>query len=266
MKTPWQLKLPNGLIMEFPKIGTGALIYYLGYSEPEIANLIQTLLKPGMTFVDIGAHLGEYCLLASSLVKNEGKVFAFEPNPEIIPFLSKNIQRNSLKNIIVSEKAVASQEGQVSFQIHKEASMSAIINPDEEKVTNHKIQTTITVSTICLDKFFSRPTEKIDIIKMDVEGVEVEVLKGAFNLLREPADEAPIWIFEYNPAAANEHGRNPYRILEILWDNKYQIYEVDKISLSKWNQKPRISLLNESPKKTTNLIASKINLIFDNEN
>ncbi len=260
-KSPWILTLPNGYKIETPKIGTGALIYYLGYSEPEIANFINYYLKPGMNFVDIGAHLGEYSLLASSVVNNNGKVYAFEPNPNIIPFLVSNIKRNSVKNVVVNNSAVSSIDGQVILHIHKESSMSSIKKVEIQN-TNVFISE-VSVSTICLNSYFFNSSEKIDIIKVDVEGAELDVINGASFLCKKSLNDAPIWILEFNPLTINDHPIENNNVLEILWDNNYNIYEFNK-SQKILGSPPNLSLITISPDKTTNLIASKKSL-FKNE-
>jgi hypothetical protein len=59
---PWLLRLPNGMHIVIPQSGSGALIYYQGWSEPEVASFLIRFLSPNMTFIDVGAHIGEYVL------------------------------------------------------------------------------------------------------------------------------------------------------------------------------------------------------------
>jgi FkbM family methyltransferase len=261
IKSPWTLTLPNGSKIETPKIGTGALIYYLGYSEPEIANFINYYLKPGMCFVDIGAHLGEYCLLASSVVNNKGKVYAFEPNPDIIPFLFNNIKHNSLENVVVVNSAVSSSNGQVILHIHKEASMSSLRKI--KSGNDNDFIKKVTVSTVCLNSYFFDNSRKIDIIKVDVEGAELDVIIGASCLLKKSIKDAPIWILEFNPLTNTDRLKKNNNVLEILWNNDYNIFEFNKSHNNILDSPPNLSLISIMPDKTTNLIASKKFLFKD---
>ncbi|MDO9084688.1 MAG: FkbM family methyltransferase [Anaerolineaceae bacterium] len=256
-KSPWILTLPNGSKIETAKLGAGALIYYLGYSEPEIAYFVNYFLKPGMTFVDIGAHLGEYCILSSPLVEKSGKIFAFEPNPDIYPFLTRNIYRNSLINVVLDNHAVSSKEGEIIFQIHKEASMSSLKFNTLQKVEN--IVREIHVSTINLDNYFQNYEKEINLIKVDVEGAETEVIIGAKNLCSKSKGDAPTWIIEYNPGTAISTGRDAKNILYLLWEFKYYIYELKKGDVKSQFQ-PSLSFITNPPNNFSTLVASKVNL------
>src|SRR5665213_715101 len=88
---PWKIRLRNDIDMVAPKGGAGALIYYQGYSEPETARFLTAFLKSGMTFWDVGAHIGEYSLLAARSVGSVGHVHAFEQQPKVFEFLLRNV-------------------------------------------------------------------------------------------------------------------------------------------------------------------------------
>ena len=121
---PWHLKLGDDLEILAPKGGAGALIYYQGYSEPETARVLKKLLKPGMTFWDVGAHIGEYSLLAARCVGAGGHVDAFEPQPAMFAFLQRNVIANGLGNVTSHCLAVSDQEGPGRLSLHPEPSMS----------------------------------------------------------------------------------------------------------------------------------------------
>ena len=83
-REPWSLRLPTGQRILVLKSGAGALIYYQGFSEPETADFLLRFLGTGMCFLDVGAHIGEYSLLAAPIVGAAGSVHAFEPNPNFV--------------------------------------------------------------------------------------------------------------------------------------------------------------------------------------
>jgi hypothetical protein len=95
---PWLLRLPNGMHIVIPQSGSGALIYYQGWSEPEVASFLIRFLSPNMTFIDVGAHIGEYVLLAASIVGQGGSVHAFEPDPRNYRLLETNVYLNKLQS------------------------------------------------------------------------------------------------------------------------------------------------------------------------
>ena len=90
-----------------------ALFYYGCPGEANLTNFFINFLKKGDIFIDIGAHLGFYSLLAARLVGKEGKVYSFEPTPRTFEFLKENISTTS--NVIVNQVAVLDQEGVISF-------------------------------------------------------------------------------------------------------------------------------------------------------
>ena len=186
---PWRLKLGPDLHLLTPKCGAGALIYYLGYSEPETAHFVRQFLKPGMVFWDVGAHLGEYSLLASRLVGPSGHVEAFEPQSDTFAWLTANISANHLANIAPHESAVADTTEPRRFTVVKEPSLSHL-TVGESKGTP--------VSTTTLDCLMRKSGRTPHMVKVDVEGAEMLVLRGAKDLLALPSAEAPVWLMEYS--------------------------------------------------------------------
>ncbi len=131
---PWRLKLGEDLEVLAPKGGAGALIYYMGYSEPETAAFVRNFLKPGMVFWDVGAHIGEYSLLAARQVGPEGKVEAIEPQPAIRHFLKTNVELNGFQNIRVHGYAASAQRGEATLVLSEEPSMAHLTNGGNSNV------------------------------------------------------------------------------------------------------------------------------------
>jgi hypothetical protein len=96
-----------------PRTGTG---YFEGGGEPEVQSALQQHLRPGMIFYDIGANIGFFSLLAARLVGKEGRVVAFEADPEIAGRLREHVARNEFGSITVEEKAVWSEARTVFFR------------------------------------------------------------------------------------------------------------------------------------------------------
>jgi len=153
--------------------------YFEGGGEPEVQNALQQNLRPGMTFYDIGANIGFFSLLAARIVGKEGRVVAFEADPEIAARLRKHVIRNDFRAISVEEKAVWSEPGTVFF-----ARTDPATSPD--RGLGHVVATgaadTIQVNAVSLDQYVQTVSAP-DFVKCDVEGSEVEVFRGAQGLL-----------------------------------------------------------------------------------
>src|SRR5207302_7866683 len=89
--------------------------YFEGAGEPEVQNALQQCLRPGMIFYDIGANIGFFSLLAARIVGKDGRVVAFEADPEIAARLREHVTRNNFPAISVEEKAVWLEAGTVCF-------------------------------------------------------------------------------------------------------------------------------------------------------
>jgi FkbM family methyltransferase len=139
--------------------------------------LAKRRLRPEDAVVDCGAFLGEFTLYAAAAVGSKGNVIAFEPDPLIFKKLTANIALNGFNNIKAVNKGVWNKEGLLKFvgdSIKGYSFMSASLDKDA-----------IEVPVVSLDAELARlGTEKVDFIKMDVEGAEIEAVKGAENTLK----------------------------------------------------------------------------------
>jgi FkbM family methyltransferase len=155
--------------------------YFEGGGEPEVQEALREQLRPGMTFYDIGANVGFFSLLAARLVGKEGRVVAFEADPEVAGRLREHVGRNAFGWIRVEEKAVWSEPRTVYF-----ARTDPTTSPDRGlgHVVSQGADDTIQVSAESLDGYTSARSAP-DFLKCDVEGAEVEVFRGARRLLKE---------------------------------------------------------------------------------
>ena len=149
-----------------------------GSWEPEVVEVIQEYVKPGMTVLDIGAQSGYFSLLLSKIVGPSGKVIAFEPLPANFRVLEENVRLNGRTNISVRQEAVGEHSGEMSFEFpSNEPTLIAgpLLDGDSQGIFD--------VKGISLDDMFAANHVQVDFIKMDVEGAEVDVLRGAVKLL-----------------------------------------------------------------------------------
>ena len=160
-------------------------------SEKNEQKLVRTLVKPGMTVFDVGAHLGKYTKLFSLLTGETGKVIAFEPTKESFTKLQSSVKELNLINVELINKAVYSKDCNVLFYQFPEkysswnsVGLPRMNNPEDvSKVV--EIKKKEEVEAVSLDSFcrLNNVTE-IDYLKVDVEGAEIFALAGAEELLR----------------------------------------------------------------------------------
>ncbi len=245
---PWRLVTPLGYPLWIPKSGSGALIYYQGFSEPETARFLQRVLAPGMIFLDVGAHFGEYTVMAARLTAGAGAVHAFEPQPGMFALLETNVSENHVVNVTLNRCAVADREGEAVFWERTEPASSSLAAdgpPDGGVVRAY------TVPVCTLDGYCARHAITPHVIKVDVEGAECAVLLGARGLCSLPPAGAPIWLLEYSPSAGIRFGERTERLLEILLACEYRWFTLA----------PDGELSEAAPRlpeaATVNLVASK---------
>jgi FkbM family methyltransferase len=245
-RRPWILPWHDGLRLRLNRGGPAALIYYQGFSEPDTAALVRAYLKPGMVFVDVGAHIGEYALLAARCVGRTGEVHAFEPNPRVFEVLVENVRLNGLDQIVARPWAVSSEEGDVDFDLDPEAALSALAS---RASSTNRARHVERVPAVTLDGYLGG--RRADLIKIDVEGAELLVVRGGRSLLARPAAEAPVLIFECALHNYARFGYSPLDLFRLLSDHGYEVWRFDHSS----------GLLPQAPEfpadVTLNLVAAK---------
>ena len=144
--------------------------------------------KTGEIVIDVGAHYGRYTIIAAKRVGPKGKVVAIEADPKNLEILNKNIKLNKLNNnVITCNYAVHSKETKIKLYTPEEASGRTIYNTIMSERISHE-EKFIEVNANTLDSILEEngiKHEKVDWIKIDVEGAELEVLKGAHKILSE---------------------------------------------------------------------------------
>lgn len=163
--------------------GVIQIIQLTGDYEPETTQYLLDHLKPGHTFVDLGAHIGYMTLIAARAVGPTGRVHAFEPNQDTFRQLQNNIQLNGFSGYVDAvPKAISDHRQIVQFNIAPESSVSARIAHHEQGQTDGQV---VEVEAVSLDEYFaSLGWPPIHVIKMDVEGAELPALRGMREVSR----------------------------------------------------------------------------------
>lgn len=196
-------------------------LFDIQYEESE-SRFVANLLKPGMTFFDAGANQGFYTMLASKCVGNKGKVYAFEPVPSEFLHLQQNIHINRLQNIVGESMALGCQDGLTDMYVclHGKGSYSSLKPPAENIRVPSKC---IRVPIISLDNYVQlKNIRHIDFVKIDVEGGELDVLKGAVTVLR---DLRPVVMCEIADSRTQPWGYNASEIYRFLEKYGYQWFQ-----------------------------------------
>jgi FkbM family methyltransferase len=162
--------------------------------EPHVTQEIRRLLMPGTAFVDIGANIGYFTLLAASLVGTAGRVMAVEPNPDNCELIVKSVRVNGFNNVQVYPYAVAEKEQQ--FVLGVDGSNSGIFEVEQGIGHSGPVVQAKTLDELLKDE------PRIDLIKIDIEGAEVRALMGMFQVLQR---HRPVIFTEFFPVLLQRH-------------------------------------------------------------
>jgi FkbM family methyltransferase len=190
-----------------------------GSYEPEILAAMHLFLRRGDTFVDVGANFGWHSAHASRIVGPHGNVLAFEPVPEIADLLARNCERNRCANVKIHRIALGAQQGEVKLALNS-------ANPGGARIAEHG---TLPVHMFALDQVIADAHPAM--IKIDVEGHELEVLRGAHQAL----EKEPVLVVEYNS------GRNRRRLYRFLTQRGYRLYIVSGALDFMWMRMPFVA-------------------------
>jgi len=162
--------------------GNSHIGFLLGTSEPAVQNVLQMLVRPGSVTYDIGANVGFLTLVAAHLAGAAGRVFAFEPLPQNFRQLERNIQINGFEHVEARNIALADQDGPAIFLVSRSPTWGKLASVSGE--TAEQIGK-IEVAVCRLDRVVQTDSLPLPhLIKIDVEGAEIEVLDGAMETIR----------------------------------------------------------------------------------
>lgn len=186
------------------------------YEHQEV-NLVKRFIKKGDVVLDIGANIGYYSLLLANLVGEKGQVYAFEPEPANFSILQKNVRLNNYHNIYLEPKAASGVNRVKDLYIC------------EDNKGMHRLYPSlccsgkIAVEAVALDDYLKEKINRLDFVKMDIEGAEFMALSGMKHLM---GKYKPMLLTEFSPAALYECGVLPRQYLDLLWSLGYTIYDV----------------------------------------
>jgi len=175
---------------------------------------LESKLKKGMNVIDIGGYIGISSVVIANSIGETGKLYSFEPVPEHLNILNKNISSHGLENVKTYQKVVGVHVGIIDF--YKNDASSSII-PDRN---TYKFQ----ANTITIDEFLKdMDVDRIDFINMDCEGSELFVLRGA----RQTLQNNKIKIFcEIHHSFLKSLGLSVQKLVEYLHELNFQVHSI----------------------------------------
>jgi FkbM family methyltransferase len=177
-----QVSINDLQLLVFANEDVGRELVFGGFYESAETEALRKLISPSDICIDVGANIGYYTTLLSSLASH-GQVHAFEPVPINFYLLNFNIELNQLKNVIPNLGALGENTGKISFSVSRDGAYSSI-NATGRAVEACLIETEVQT----IDKYLAtRELIRVDFIKVDVEGAEGLVVAGAKNLLADPS-------------------------------------------------------------------------------
>lgn len=185
-------------------------IYFLGAYEPIEAYLFWRLARPGMTVVDAGANVGQYTLLAARRVGPGGRVHSFEPVPGTFARLEDHLRDNRLDNVHANRSALwhEAAELRLGLDVGSEGNAGAY--------SVGAAAADVVAPAVAFDLYAEqRAIDRVDLVKMDIEGAEWHALQGMRETLRR---DRPILLMEVNREACESVGYDPGEFWKLLCD------------------------------------------------
>jgi len=216
----------------FPMWGSSCRLYiprelhpiYLEYfnfldHEPLTRSVIASLLKPGYVFIDVGANIGYYTLLAASRVGPKGHVHAVECSPDTLQLLRENVKKNDLQNVTIHPVAASDVRGELTLNVS--AIGLSLFSLHSNWPTLGKTGDTLKVPAMPTDELVHSP---VNVVKIDAEGADLEVLKGMRRILSE--NRGISVIVEWAPPLLVDSGKDPMEMPRWLQEAGFRIIDI----------------------------------------
>ena len=196
----------------------------------EDEDFLKAYLKPGDVVVDVGANIGNITLTSAALVGNSGKIISIEPHPVIFKYLSGNISLNNFTNIDIINIAVSDFNGVIYFS-------NKACDDQNEVVKEGNLK----VNTMTLDEILIKSIKSIDLLKIDVEGFELNVLKGASSIL----DKTKCIYYESEEKHFKKYGYTTGDLIDMLQSVGFKLFKFEENKLITIRM-PYVSVENEN--------------------
>lgn len=194
-----------------------------GIWEPYETSLLLSMLRPGDVFVDVGANIGYFSILAASVVGEGGAVFAFEPDPDNFSLLRRNIDLNRQQaSIVAVQAALAADAGTGELFL------------SEDNLGDHQIYATgdgrhsLPITLVNGSDYLGHRLSHMDLLKIDTQGSEYQVIAGLLPLLV-ALPTPPRILIELTPLSLRQAGASGRSLVELLGELQLRLWIVDHI-------------------------------------
>jgi FkbM family methyltransferase len=183
---------------------------WMGYAEKRF---LRSVVRDDSIVADVGANQGLYTLWLARIATG-GRVYAFEPDPDLFQCLENNVRTNHLRNVCMIQAAASNHPGTLAFTTNG-------LNRGDNRVNAKAFQgmNTKRVQAVTIDEIVSQ--QRLDLLKIDVQGFEIEVLLGAQNTLK--ANLGLTIVFEFWPYGLRQAGHRPNGLWDLLQDAGFSI-------------------------------------------
>ncbi len=197
-------------------------ILHRGQYEPVETDVVLARLTPGMTVIDAGANIGHYAMIAAAAVGPSGRVAAFEPDADNHTALAANLALNGFANAAAEKLALGAAQGELTlYRDEANRGGHSLVQANVQKQAG-----AARVRVAALDDYAAERLagQKIDFIKIDVQGTEAAVLAGAAGIL---ARDRPDLLIEFWPHGIRATGTEPMALVEGLLNLGYAMAAVE---------------------------------------
>jgi FkbM family methyltransferase len=192
-----------------------------GVWERGLTALVRKRVRQGTTFIDVGANIGYYTLLAAKLVGPFGRVIAFEPEPGVFELMKRGVEANGFRQgVYLERKALSNKRGILELYLSS-------TNRGENSIVPTRGESRISVPAVTLDEYLGSG-HHVDFIKMDIEGGEGFALEGMQQTLRSnPNIDIAM---ELSPWSLEHAGYTPMHLLDLLREDGFIAHIIDEES------------------------------------
>ena len=216
---------------------------YKAYTDHAERRLLRQILVPGGVAVDAGANIGIYSQFLARCVGPAGAVYSFEPAPE--NFERLRVAARGFSNMCILQAAVGERSGK------SELYLSDTLNVDHRTyLTANSARRVVQIEMVALDDYF-KPDQRVDFIKMDIQGYELHALRGAGRVLAD--NPAAKLLLELWPYGLKQAGTNWVELIDALTRKNMTVSQVTRHGLVSF----RFTSISENPDCYVNLFASQ---------
>ena len=181
-------------------------------------NFVKSRIKKNDTIIDLGANIGYWTLVFAQHVGNNGRVFAFEPEPVLFELLKKNVDVNHFENITIIQKAVSNKTQKMKLFLSH--------NPNDHRIYDpHDDRKSIEIESIRLDDYFQNLDGEIDFIKSNIQGADFAAILGMQEIIQKSKNLEII--AEYAPSLLEGFGFSPRDFLTTLQKEGFKLFDLN---------------------------------------